>query len=181
METWKKTLIICWIAQLFSIMGFGFVLSFAPFYLQELGVSDPAKIRIWAGLFSSASGVTMTLVTPFWGYLADRIGRKPMVLRAGLGGAIVLFAMGMAQTPWMLITLRLLQGVFTGTITAYLTLVISKTPKERVGLAIGLINSAVFAGNSIAPSCWRLLECSACMDCPEPFITRSCRCWFNNL
>jgi DHA1 family multidrug resistance protein-like MFS transporter len=41
--------------------------------------------------------------------------------------------------------------VFTGTITAYLTLVVTKTPKERMGFAIGVINSAVFFGNSVSP------------------------------
>jgi DHA1 family multidrug resistance protein-like MFS transporter len=151
MEEWKSNLIFSWIAQFFSIMGFGFALPFAPFYLQELGVTDEAQLRLWTGTFGSAAGLTMAIATPFWGYLADRIGRKPMTLRASLGGAIVLFGMGLARSPQMLLILRLLQGVFTGTVTAYLTLVVSKTPKERIGLAIGLINSAVFCGNSISP------------------------------
>jgi DHA1 family multidrug resistance protein-like MFS transporter len=151
MEEWKSNLIFSWIAQFFSIMGFGFALPFAPFYLQELGVTGQAQIRLWAGAFGSAAGLTMAIVTPFWGYLADRIGKKPMTLRASLGGAIVLFGMGLVQSPEMLLVLRLLQGVFTGTVTAYLTLVVSKTPKERIGLAIGLMNSAVFCGNSVSP------------------------------
>lgn len=151
MEEWKSNLLFSWIAQFFSIMGFGFALPFAPFYLQELGVTDEAQIRLWTGAFGSAAGLTMAIATPFWGYLADRIGRKPMTLRASLGGSIVLFGMGLARSPQMLLILRLLQGVFTGTVTAYLTLVVSKTPKERMGLAIGLINSAVFCGNSISP------------------------------
>jgi DHA1 family multidrug resistance protein-like MFS transporter len=151
MEEWKSNLMFSWIAQLFSIMGFSFALPFAPFYLQELGVNGQARIRLWTGAFGSAAGITMALVTPFWGYLADRIGKKPMTLRASLGGAIVLFGMGLVQSPQMLLILRALQGVFTGTVTAYLTLVVSKTPKERMGLAIGLMNSAVFCGNSISP------------------------------
>jgi DHA1 family multidrug resistance protein-like MFS transporter len=151
MEDWKSNLIFSWIAQFFSIMGFSFALPFAPFYLQELGVIDPVQTRLWSGIFQSAAGITMAIMTPLWGYLADRIGKKPMTLRASLGGAVVLFGMGLAQSPQMLMVFRLLQGVFTGTVTAYLTLVVSKTPKERIGLAIGLMNSAVFCGNSVSP------------------------------
>lgn len=151
MKNWQRTLLFSWIAQFFSIMGFSFAIPFAPFYLQELGVTGDIAIRYWAGAFASAAGLSMAFVTPFWGYLADRMGKKLMTLRASLAGTVLLFGMGMVQTPQMLLLLRFIQGIFTGTVTAYLTLVVSKTPKERMGLAIGLMNSAVFLGNSISP------------------------------
>ncbi len=151
MHTWKTTLIICWVAQFFSIMGFSFAIPFAPFYLQDLGVTDPSNLRLWSGLFASAAGLSMAIVTPFWGYLADRVGKKPMTLRASLGGTITLMGMGLAQSPETLLVFRIIQGLFTGTVTAYLTLVVSETPKERMGFAVGMMNSAVFMGNSISP------------------------------
>lgn len=151
METWQSNLLFSWVAQFFSIMGFGFALPFAPFYLQELGVTGEAQINFWTGLFASVAGVTMAIMAPIWGYLADRIGKKPMTLRASLGGAFVMVGMAFAQSPAMLLVFRLLQGVFTGTVTAYLTLVVTSTPKERMGLAIGVMNSAVFFGNSVSP------------------------------
>ena len=106
MEEWKSTLMLSWIAQVFSIMGFSFALPFVPFYLQQLGVTDQTQIRIWTGALGAAGGLTMAIMTPFWGYLADRIGRKPMTLRASLGGAVVLFGMGLAQSPQMLLIFR---------------------------------------------------------------------------
>ncbi len=151
MEEWKKNLMFSWIAQFFSITGFSFAIPFAPFYLQELGVTGETEIRIWAGVFQSAAGLPMAIMTPFWGYLADRIGKKPMTLRASLGGTVVLFGMGLATSPEMLLAFRILQGMFTGTIIAYQTLVVTSTPKERMGLAIGVMNSAVFFGNSVSP------------------------------
>ena len=42
-------------------------------------------------------------------------------------------------------------GGITGTVIANLTLVITTTPPEKTGLAIGVMNSAVFAGSSISP------------------------------
>jgi len=151
MNDWKKNLVFAWVAQFFSISGFSFALPFAPFYLQELGVTDEVQIRVWAGAFGASAGVTMALMTPFWGYLADRVGRKLMTLRATLGGTLVLLGMGLAISPQMLLMFRTLQGVFTGTITAYLTLVVSTTPKAQMGVAIGLMNAAVFLGNSTSP------------------------------
>jgi DHA1 family multidrug resistance protein-like MFS transporter len=74
-----------------------------------------------------------------------------MTLRATLGGAVVLLGMGLVRTPGALLGLRVLQGVFTGTVTANLTLVVSTTPEDRLGLAIGVMNSAVFAGNAVGP------------------------------
>jgi len=74
-----------------------------------------------------------------------------MSLRASLAGAVVLAGMGLARTPGVLLIFRVLQGVFTGTITANLALVVSNTPEKRIGLAVGMMNSAVFAGDTLAP------------------------------
>jgi MFS family permease len=74
-----------------------------------------------------------------------------MTLRASLGGAVVLFAMGLVRTPELLLVLRMLQGALTGTVIANLTLVVSNTPEKRIGFAIGIMNSAVFVGNAIGP------------------------------
>jgi DHA1 family multidrug resistance protein-like MFS transporter len=151
LEKWKGNLLAMWFVQFFSILGFGFARPFLPFYLEELGMTDPARIRIWSGLFQAAAPITMIIVTPFWGYLADRIGRKPMSLRAAMGGSLAMLALGLASSPEMLITVRLIQGLFTGTVTANLTLAVTASPPKKTGLAVGVMNSAVFAGSSFAP------------------------------
>jgi len=151
MVLWKKNLVFLWIAQFFSIAGFSFALPFTPFYLQELGIEDPTQLRVWSGLVSAAAGFSMAIMTPFWGYLADRFGKKPMALRATLGGTIALCGIGLSQSPGMMLGFRIIQGAFTGTVMAILTLAVAETPKERVGLTIGLMNAAVFVGNSVAP------------------------------
>jgi len=148
---WKRNLTFLWIAQFLSLMGFSFALPFVPFYFQELGVTGTGALRVWTGLFAAASGIPLAIAAPIWGSLADRYGRRPMSLRASLAGAVVLAGMGLARTPGMLLVFRVLQGVFTGTITANLTLVVSNTPEKRIGLAVGIMNSAVYAGDTLAP------------------------------
>jgi DHA1 family multidrug resistance protein-like MFS transporter len=148
---WKRNLGFLWAAQVFSLIGFSFALPFVPFYLQELGISGREQVRLWSGLFNAGAGIPLAIATPVWGALADRLGRKPMSLRASLGGALLLAGMGLARTPGMLLVFRVLQGVFTGTITANLTLAVASTPERNQGFAIGLMNSAVFAGNTLGP------------------------------
>ena len=151
MVDWKRNLTFMWLAQFFSLVGFGFALPFVPFYFQELGVAGRGTLRIWTGLFAAGSGIPLAIAAPVWGSLADRYGRKPMSLRASLGGVVVLAGMGLARSPGMLLAFRVLQGVFTGTITANLTLVVSNTPEKRMGFAIGMMSSAVYAGDTLGP------------------------------
>ncbi len=151
MVNWKRNLFFLWISQFLSLAGFSFGLPFVPFYLRELGLSDPETVRIWSGLFMAAAGIPLAIATPIWGILADRYGRKPMILRANLGAVVVLVGMGLARSPEMLLVFRVMQGFLTGTVTANLTLVVTATPQHKMGLALGLMNSGVFAGATIGP------------------------------
>jgi len=91
---WKTNLVVIWISQLLSIAGFFFALPFGPYYIQELGVHDPAKIKFWVALFGAGPPLSLAVFSPIWGTLADRYGRRLMLLRANLGGAIILSLMG---------------------------------------------------------------------------------------
>lgn len=148
---WRVTLYTMWLAQLCSIMGFSFVMPFMPFYIRELGVSDPRLVPIWAGLLGSGAGLAMAIMGPVWGTVADRYGRKPMVQRAMFGGAAVLTLMGFVSNVRQLFALRVLQGMITGTVPASVALVSSVVPQARLGVSLGLMQMAVFSGGSIGP------------------------------
>jgi len=151
MTAWKKTVYASWLAQVFSIMGFTCVLHFLPFYIQELGVEGEAEVKIWAGYVSAAAGVTLVLFAPIWGMVADRFGRKPMVMRSMFGGAVVLIVMAFCRNVEQLLVCRFIQGTLTGTVTASVALVASVAPRERAGFALGLMGSAMYAGASVGP------------------------------
>lgn len=147
---WRLTLYTMWVAQLLAMIGFAFVMPFIPFYIRELGVAD-SLVPIWAGLLVSGSGVTMALAAPFWGWVADRYGRKLMVQRAMFGGAIILSLMAFVRSVHELFGLRVLQGAITGTVAASVALVSSVVPKARLGFSLGLMQVSVFAGSSFGP------------------------------
>ena len=138
-------------AELIAIAGFTVVLPFLPYYVQELGVTDPTQVAIWSGLVFTGHGITMAVFAPIWGSLADRYGRKLMVERAMFGGALVLGAMGFVSNVQQLALLRTLQGAITGTIPAATTLVASSAPRRKSGYALGLLQMAIYIGASAGP------------------------------
>lgn len=144
---WKRNLLIMWISQFLSMVGFSLSLPFAPFYLRELGVASEGGVRAYAALAAALSNVTFAVMAPIWGVLADRYGRKKMVLRANFGGAVIVALMGMASSASWFLLLRFLQGMFTGTVSASMTLVASGTPNNRQGFALGFLGSSVFSGD----------------------------------
>ena len=151
MSRWKSTLAASWIAQVFSIMGFAFVMPFLPFYVRELGIVDEKSVLMWSGWLTTVCGLTMAVFAPIWGVIADRYGRKPMVARSMLGGMVVITLMGLAHNVHQLLILRILQGALTGTISASIALVSSVVPERRAGYALGLMQTAMFVGGAVGP------------------------------
>jgi DHA1 family multidrug resistance protein-like MFS transporter len=147
MADWKRNFIVIWIAQFLSMTGFSFSMPFAPFYMQELGVTDPVKLKFWISIFSAATPLSLAIFAPIWGAVADMYGRRMMLLRANFAGAVVISLMGLVPSVEYLIALRLLQGVFTGTVTAAQTMVSVDTPQEHSGFALGALTAAIFSGN----------------------------------
>lgn len=151
MQTWQKNLYAIWVAELVAIIGFGFVQPFLPYFIQELGVSDLAQVELYSGLAISIHAVVMTIASPIWGSVADRYGRKLMVERAMLGGAVLYFLTAFVQDVHSLLFLRAVQGALTGTVGAATTLVASSTPKERTGYALGMLQVSVYMGALVGP------------------------------
>ncbi len=93
----------------------------------------------------------MTIASPIWGVLGDRFGRKPMLIRSMVGGAIFVGLMFLAQTPTQLVVLRFLQGATSGTVAAATALVAAETPRPRVGWALGVLTSSIALGGALGP------------------------------
>lgn len=148
---WRRNLWVVWFAEFTAVLGFSSVLPILPFYVQKLGVTDPDAVKFWSGAIFSAHAVTMAVMAPIWGSLADRYGRKPMVERAMFGGALAIGLMALARTPYQLILLRAFQGALSGTVAAATTLVASMAPRDQLGRSLGLLQMAVYMGSSFGP------------------------------
>jgi DHA1 family multidrug resistance protein-like MFS transporter len=139
------------IAQLFSAVGFSILFPFFPLYVAELGTTTGLSLEFWSGMVFSSQAITMTIVSPFWGTVADRYGRKLMVERAMFGGAILLLLMAFVQSAEQLVLLRALQGLITGTVSAANSLVAACAPRERMGYAMGVVQVGQWGGIALGP------------------------------
>lgn len=150
--TGKISFLVLLISQLISTTAFMFVVPFMPLYVQQLGVQDAGHAAAWAGVINGASGATMALVAPLWGRLADRYGRKPMLLRATLTASVVILLMHFVTSPWQLLGLRLIQGTLTGTVPAATSLVASSSPSGKTGFRLGALQMVIFIAAGVGPA-----------------------------
>ncbi len=148
---WVRNLAVIWLAQFVTLMGFSFVFPFVPLFVQELGITDPAQAALWAGISSTAQGLTMFLASPIWGMIGDRYGRKLNVLRAMIGGGILTGLSGLVGNVYQLTALRLLTGLASGSVAPTMALAASSAPKHRIAFTIGAVQSALFLGTTVGP------------------------------
>ena len=151
MIIWRRNLYVLFGVQMLSMVGFSMVFPFLPLYIKEIGVNTWGSVEFWSGMVFSAQAITMMISAPLWGAVADRYGRKIMLIRATLGGAILIALMGFVQSAEQLTLLRAVQGLVTGTIPAANALVASSAPKEHSGEALGLLQTGTWIGVAVGP------------------------------
>ncbi len=150
-QYWRRNLAVCLVGSFTTIVSMTLLLPFLPIYIGEIGVSSPAAIAQWSGVAFGATFFSAALIAPFWGWMADRYGRKLMLVRASLGMAVAQSLMGMAQNVWELVGLRLFTGFAGGYASGATILVATQTPKGRSGWALGMLNSGIMAGSLVGP------------------------------
>jgi MFS family permease len=149
---WRRNLAALWFAEFTAIFGFSFAFPFLSIFIsQDLGVAPGRDLDLWTAAAGSVSGLAMAIVSPIWGVLGDRLGRKPMLVRSMVGGALTVGLIYFVQTPEQLVALRFLQGATSGTVAAATALVAVETPRNRVGWALGVVTSAVALGSAVGP------------------------------
>jgi MFS family permease len=148
---WQRNLAVCMFGSFTTIIAMTLLLPFLPLYVEQLGVKDHAAIVQWSGAAYGATFLSAALVAPLWGRLADRYGRKPMLIRASLGMSVAMALIGLAGNVWQLVGLRLLAGLLGGYASGSMVLVATQTPKDRTGWALGTMSSAIMAGNLVGP------------------------------
>ncbi|EBK8636933.1 MFS transporter [Salmonella enterica] len=146
MESWKVNLISVWFGCFFTGLAISQILPFLPLYISQLGVSSHEALSMWSGLTFSITFLISAIVSPMWGSLADRKGRKLMLLRASLGMAIAILLQAFATHVWQLFLLRGIMGLTSGYIPNAMALVASQVPRERSGWALSTLSTAQISG-----------------------------------
>jgi MFS family permease len=148
---WQRNLYVCLFGSFTTIVAMTLLLPFLPLYVHQLGVTSTGAAVQWSGVAFGATFLAAALVSPLWGKMADRYGRKLILIRASLGMAIVMSLLGLAQNVWQLVGLRFLAGLVGGYASGATVLIATQTPRARTGWALGTLASGVMAGNLVGP------------------------------
>ncbi|HEL2002854.1 TPA: multidrug efflux MFS transporter [Streptococcus suis] len=148
---WQRNMKVAWLGNFLTGTSFTLVMPFISVFVEELGVG-PGQVEYYAGLAVSVNALAAALMAPIWGSLADRYGRKPMMVRAAFAMIFTMGGMAFVPNVFWLLALRVLNGVFTGYIPNATALIASQVPKDKTGYALGTLSTGAVAGNLIGPT-----------------------------
>jgi DHA1 family multidrug resistance protein-like MFS transporter len=146
---WRVNYAALLFAQLVSSATFGPITPFLPLHMIELG-EDQAAAIVWVGAISTGMGIMQLLANPLWGAVADRFGRKAVVVRALLGSAIFLGGLFFTRAVWQVFAIRVVQGALSAPNAALLALATSILPTAQMGAGLGMLQTVQFVGSSTA-------------------------------
>ena len=147
---WQRNLKIAWIGTFFTGASFSIVMPFMALYIEELGVKGD-MVEWYTGLSVAISALASALISPIWGRLADRYGRKPMMIRASMVMTFTMGGLALVPNVFWLLFLRTLNGLFAGYVPNATALIASQVPPNRSGYALGTLSTGLTAGVLIGP------------------------------
>jgi len=132
-------------------MSFSMLTPIMPLFLPVLGVHSASAVALWAGILAGITSFVAAFASPLWGRLADRHGRKLMLLRSSVAVALFAGLMGASSNVWQVFAARALMGVFAGFSSTAIALVASQAPEERLGFALGWLSTGQLVGSLLGP------------------------------
>jgi len=148
---YRRNLFAVTAASFIGFMGFTLVMPFLPLYFNLLGVADVGKVAMWSGLSLGVTPAMTALLSPLWGRLADRFGRKIMVERSLVSFVVIMSSMAFVTRPWHVFALRVIQGIFAGYGALTLTMAADSAPAGRMAQSIGTVQTAQRLGPALGP------------------------------
>lgn len=151
MQRWERTLWLMVGLQTAMAVSFSVSGPFLPLLIAQLGVHPLAAVETWAGIAGSIYALPAALISPFWGILADRTGRKAMVVRTCIAASLISGATGLAQNQWQLTGIQVVAGLFGGFTASSMALVGTQVPEDRLGFSLGWLATGQLVGTLIGP------------------------------
>lgn len=145
----QRNLYILWVGCFLTACSFSLVMPFLPRFIAELGVTE--NLYTWSGLTYAITFVASSIMSPIWGNLADRYGRKPMIIRSGISIGTIYLLMSFVTNHYQLFGLRMLNGALSGFIPSAIALVATNTPEHRVGRALAILQTGTASGAILGP------------------------------
>ena len=150
-STWQWLLAIFTLASLVETIFYSQMLAFTPLHLPQLGISDEGRILLLVGWITAASNGLGIPFLPFWGALADRYSRKPIIIRSFVVLLLAAVLAYVARSVWVFFIARAITGFALGNSGLMMTTLSERLPKERHGFGFSIMNSAAPVGAFLGP------------------------------
>src|SRR5690625_4398367 len=147
----KRNVSIMWFANFFIASSMTMILPFISLYIESFGNFTDSYVQTWSGLTFGVTFVTAFIVSPIWGRIGDKYGRKNILIISATGLAVSVLLMGFATSVWQLFLLRFIMGVFTGFIPMSQALISTQTPKKIAGRILGTLQTGSVTGTLMGP------------------------------
>ncbi|MDR3606705.1 MAG: MFS transporter, partial [Oligoflexia bacterium] len=149
----KVSLGIIFLVVFIDLVGFGIVIPILPYYAKAYG-ANARELGWLMAVFS----LMQFLVSPLWGRLSDRIGRKPVLLISLLGTSLSMLVLGFAPSLLWLFIGRTLAGAGSANISTAYAYISDVTTEENRAKGMGLIGAAFGLGFIFGPAIGGLLS-----------------------
>ncbi|MBI1875443.1 MAG: MFS transporter [Acidobacteria bacterium] len=147
----RRNLFVVTAVSFMGFTGFTLVMPFLPLYITTLGVTDVGEVATWTGLCLGVTPAITAVLSPFWGRVADRFGRKLMVERSLVSFIVIMAAMAFVTRPWHVLALRIALGFFAGYGGLAVAMAAESAPRDRMASAIGRVQMAQRLGPALGP------------------------------
>lgn len=147
---WVWLLTLFTLASLVEAIFWGQMGAFTPLFLPRLGI--PARdVATWTGAIVALSAAAGIPLLQFWGALADRYARQPVIIRSFVAHLIAGMLAMLAGNVWVFILARAVMSFSLGNNGLMMTTLAERAPRERTGLTFSIFNSAAPAGSFVGP------------------------------
>ena len=148
---WRRTLYSLWLAMFFVFLEWTFAMTFLPVFLQQdIGLTFH-QAEFWTGLMMALPSLAMFFCQPLWGMYSDRVGRKTIVIIGVVCTSVLRALWCFAHSPWTLLALGVAAGVLGAGVIVGQAIVASVAPRERMGEAMGVLQTSMTVGFLIGP------------------------------
>lgn len=148
---WHRAFYTLWLGCFITGMGYSMTMPFISLFISDLGHYSKLQINMYSGLAFAMTFIAQAIVSPYWGNLADRKGRKLMCMRASGVMALTITLTGFAPNAVYIVIMRFIQGSFSGYINNATALMAGETPHQRSGWVMSQMMTAGTAGNLVGP------------------------------
>ena len=143
----KKDYITVFVLVATELIGFGLIIPVLP-QISKQFTSSGAMM----GILLSAYSFSQFFAAPFLGQLSDKFGRKPVLIFSKIGTIASYIILAHAQTYWMLLISRTLDGFTGGNIAVARAYLSDITEEKNRSKAMAIIGIAFGTGFIIGPA-----------------------------